>query len=69
MFIGKGLDNIKDLKEWRKTSLNTLRVFDQNQGIHAILVDKAMLERDPAFEKSLLNKAKKQQDPNCCNKF
>jgi hypothetical protein len=23
-------DNIKDLKEWRKTSLNTLRVFDQN---------------------------------------
>jgi Flp pilus assembly secretin CpaC len=55
-------DNIKDLKEWRKTSLNTLRVFDQNQGMHAILVDKAMLERDPAFEKSLLNKAKKQQD-------
>jgi hypothetical protein len=43
-------DNIKDLKEWRKTSLNTLRVFDQNQGMHAILVDKAMLERDPAFE-------------------
>jgi hypothetical protein len=30
--------------------------------MHAILVDKAMLERDPAFEKSLLNKAKKQQD-------
>jgi hypothetical protein len=41
--------HIKDLKEWRKTSLNTLRVFDQNQGMHAILVDKAMLERDPAF--------------------
>jgi hypothetical protein len=30
--------------------------------MHAILVDKTMLESDPAFEKSLLNKAKKQQD-------
>jgi hypothetical protein len=30
--------------------------------MHAIFVDKAMLESDSAFEKSLLNKAKKQQD-------
>jgi uncharacterized protein (AIM24 family) len=29
---------------------------------HAIFVSKEMLERDPEFEKSLLNKAQKQQD-------
>jgi hypothetical protein len=44
--------------------------------MHAIFVSKEMLERDPEFEKSLLNKAQKQQDlvvmnyefEKCCNK-
>jgi hypothetical protein len=34
----------------------------QNKGVHAIFVSKEMLENDPEFEKSLLNKAQKQQD-------
>jgi hypothetical protein len=39
-----------------------LKEFDQNQGMHAIFVSKKMLEGDPKFEKSLLEKAQKQQD-------
>jgi hypothetical protein len=31
-------------------------------GMHAIFVSKEMLDRDPEFEESLLDKAQKQQD-------
>jgi hypothetical protein len=55
-------ENIKGLLEWRDTSLSVLKAFDQNKGVHVIFVSKKMLERDPEFEKSLLEKAKKQQD-------
>jgi hypothetical protein len=37
-------------------------VFNQNKGVHAIFVSKEMLDRDPEFEESLLDKAQKQQD-------
>jgi hypothetical protein len=50
------------LQEWRDTSLKILKEFDQNQGMHAIFVSKKMLEDDPKFEQSLLEKARKQQD-------
>jgi hypothetical protein len=50
-------ENIKGLLEWRDTSLSVLKAFDQNKGVHAIFVSKKMLERDPEFEKSLLEKA------------
>jgi hypothetical protein len=39
-------NNIEDLVAWRATLLNTLKNFDRNQGMHAIFVDKAMLESD-----------------------
>jgi hypothetical protein len=54
--------NIESLEYWRETSLNTLKEFDQNKGMHAIFVDNNMLEEDSEFKKSLLDKAKKQQD-------
>ncbi|VVH63380.1 hypothetical protein BSPWISOX_1427, partial [uncultured Gammaproteobacteria bacterium] len=44
--------NIKNLQEWRDTSLNTLKEFNQNKGMHAIFVSKEMLDRDPEFEES-----------------
>jgi hypothetical protein len=40
----------------------TLKAFNQNKGVHAIFVSKEMLDRDPEFEESLLDKAQKQQD-------
>ncbi|CAB5496063.1 C80 family cysteine peptidase, partial [Bathymodiolus thermophilus thioautotrophic gill symbiont] len=55
-------ENIRNLEEWRDTSLSVLERFDQNKGMHAIFVDNNMLERDPEFEKNLLDKARKQQD-------
>jgi hypothetical protein len=48
------LNNIEDLVAWRATLLNTLKNFDRNQGMHAIFVDKAMLESDSAFEKKYI---------------
>jgi hypothetical protein len=39
-----------------------LKAFNQNKGVHAIFVSKEMLDRDPEFEESLLDKAQKQQD-------
>ncbi|WP_143243121.1 C80 family cysteine peptidase, partial [Bathymodiolus azoricus thioautotrophic gill symbiont] len=55
-------ENIENLLKWRDESLSTLKEFDQNKGMHAIFVSKKMLEGDPKFEKSLLDKAQKQQD-------
>ncbi|VVH54836.1 hypothetical protein BSPCLSOX_345, partial [uncultured Gammaproteobacteria bacterium] len=55
-------NSIENLQEWRDTSLNTLKEFNQNKGMHAIFVSKEMLDRDPEFEESLLDKAQKQQD-------
>jgi hypothetical protein len=54
--------HIEHLQRWRDTSLKILKEFDQNQGMHAIFVSKKMLEDDPKFEQSLLDKAQKQQD-------
>jgi hypothetical protein len=56
------MKSIEGLRGWRDASLNVLKTFNQNKGMHAIFVSKEMLERDPEFEKSLLNKAQKQQD-------
>jgi hypothetical protein len=53
--------SIRDLKKWRNPSLNVLKAFNQNKGVHAIFVSKEMLDRDPEFEESLLDKAQKQQ--------
>jgi hypothetical protein len=50
------------LQEWRDASLSTLKEFNQNKGMHAIFVSKEMLDCDPEFEESLLEKAQKQQD-------
>jgi hypothetical protein len=50
------------LKSFFSAWRNIIFPFDQNKGVHAIFVSKKMLERDPEFEKSLLEKAKKQQD-------
>ncbi|CAB5507190.1 hypothetical protein AZO1586R_2278, partial [Bathymodiolus azoricus thioautotrophic gill symbiont] len=55
-------EGIRDLRKWRNTSINVLKAFNQNKGVHAIFVSKEMLERDPEFEESLLDKAQKQQD-------
>jgi hypothetical protein len=44
----------KNLQEWRDTSLNTLKEFNQNKGMHAIFVSKEMLDCDSEFEESLL---------------
>ncbi|CAC9592032.1 hypothetical protein, partial [uncultured Gammaproteobacteria bacterium] len=55
-------EGIRDLRKWRNTSINVLKAFNQNEGVHAILVSKEMLDRDPEFEESLLDKAQKQQD-------
>ncbi|SSC11123.1 hypothetical protein BPUTEOSOX_950, partial [thiotrophic endosymbiont of Bathymodiolus puteoserpentis (Logatchev)] len=56
------MKSINGLRRWRDASLNVLKTFNQNKGVHAIFVSKEMLERDPEFEKSLLDKAQKQQD-------
>jgi hypothetical protein len=48
-------EGIRDLRKWRNTSINVLKAFNQNKGVHAIFVSKEMLERDPKFEKSLLD--------------
>jgi hypothetical protein len=53
------MKSIEGLRGWRDASLNVLKTFNQNKGMHAIFVSKEMLERDPEFEKSLLNKAQK----------
>jgi uncharacterized protein YneF (UPF0154 family) len=55
-------DNIEDLEKLRDKSLGTLKKFDQNKGMHAILISENVLKQDPEFEKDLLNKAKKQKD-------
>jgi hypothetical protein len=43
--------NIESLEYCRETSLNTLKEFDQNKGMHAIFVDNNMLEEDSEFKK------------------
>jgi hypothetical protein len=52
------MKSIKGLKRWRDASLNVLKTFNQNKGVHAILVSKEMLDRDPEFEEGKIKKNK-----------
>ncbi|MBA5249988.1 MAG: hypothetical protein FE834_10775, partial [Gammaproteobacteria bacterium] len=54
--------NIVNLENFSEISASILKEFDQGKNMRAVFVDQEMLEKDPEFEKKLLDKAKKQQD-------
>ncbi|MBA5249084.1 MAG: hypothetical protein FE834_06065, partial [Gammaproteobacteria bacterium] len=56
------VENLENLENFREISASILKEFDQGKNMRAVFVNKEILEKDPEFEKKLIDKAKKQQD-------